>query len=79
MYKTITKENSISNRHKRSQSSFSRIKNHIVSSSNKNNEKIISNVKKKLLNFLNIDTGMFTLPLINDNEKKKNLIYINTS
>ena len=79
MYKTITKESSISNNHKRSQSSFSRIKNHIVSTSNKNNEKIISNVKKKLLNFLNIDTGMFTLPLINDNEKKKNLIYINTS
>jgi hypothetical protein len=78
MYKTITKENSISNKHKRSQSSFSRLKNHIITSPNINNENIVSNVKKKLLNFLNIDTGMFTLPLINDNENKNNL-YINTS
>ena len=78
MYKTTTKENSISNKHKRSQSSFSRLKTHIITSPNINNENIVSNVKKKLLNFLNIDTGMFTLPLINDNENKNNL-YINTS
>ena len=46
MYKTTTKENSISNKHKRSQSSFSRLKTHIITSPNINNENIVSNVKK---------------------------------
>ena len=64
-----TNYSSISNSHIRCKSAFSKKINH-SSHSNLKGEKLCEDLKNKLLNYQFIDTGMFNLPLLSEQDNK---------